>query len=64
MSGPDTSRPDPRQPRPGGRAERQARSSAARVYAVQALFQMEAEGTPSDWVAAEFETHRFGATID
>ena len=44
--------------------EKRRARSAARLYAVQALFQMEAAGTPSDRVAAEFETHRFGATID
>ena len=60
MSGPDTSRPDPRQPRPAGRAERQARSSAARVYAVQALFQMEAAGESADRVIAEFRQWRIG----
>lgn len=38
---------------------RRARS-AARLYAVQALFQMEAAGAPADRVAREFETHRFG----
>ena len=36
------------------------RKSAARLYAVQALFQMEAAGSPVDKVAREFETHRFG----
>ena len=38
--------------------------SAARLYAVQALFQMEASGQPSDKVIAEFEDLRFGAEID
>ena len=42
---------------------RQARS-AARLYAVQALFQMEATGQTLDTVAEEFETHRFGAAYD
>ena len=42
---------------------RQARS-AARLYAVQALFQMEASGQTVEGVVAEFETHRFGAVYD
>ena len=40
--------------------KRQARS-AARLYAVQALFQMEQSGTPTDTVKREFLEHRFGA---
>ncbi|MEM9709395.1 MAG: transcription antitermination factor NusB [Pseudomonadota bacterium] len=42
---------------------RQAKS-AARLYAVQALFQMEAAGQSADAVRTEFETHRFGAVYD
>ncbi len=38
--------------------------SAARLYAVQALFQMEAAGQTVEAVAREFETHRFGAAFD
>jgi transcription antitermination protein NusB len=38
--------------------------SAARFYAVQALFQMEASGQMVDQIIAEFETHRFGAVYD
>ena len=38
--------------------------SAARLYAVQALFQMEAADQGADAVQAEFETHRFGAQIE
>lgn len=38
--------------------------SAARLYAVQALFQMEASGQTVDGVMSEFEDHRFGATYD
>jgi N utilization substance protein B len=38
--------------------------SAARFYAVQALFQMEAADTDLDEVLEEFETHRMGAEID
>lgn len=37
--------------------------SAARLFAVQALFQMEASGSPLEVVSEEFENHRFGATI-
>jgi len=42
---------------------RQAKS-AARLYAVQALFQMEAAGQGLERVREEFETHRFGAVYD
>jgi N utilization substance protein B len=38
--------------------------SAARLYAVQALFQMEAAGQGVDRVRKEFEDHRFGATYE
>jgi N utilization substance protein B len=38
--------------------------SAARLYAVQALFQMEVSGQTIDAICREFETHRFGATYD
>ena len=38
--------------------------SAARLYAVQALFQMEAAGQSADRVQKEFEDHRFGAEFD
>lgn len=38
--------------------------SAARFYAVQALFQMEQTAQTSDQVVAEFLNHRFGATYD
>lgn len=44
--------------------ERRRRKSAARLYAVQALFQMEAAGQSVDKVRHEFETHRFGAIYD
>ncbi|MEM7439752.1 MAG: transcription antitermination factor NusB [Pseudomonadota bacterium] len=37
------------------------RKSAARLFAVQALFQMEAAGSGLEDVVAEFLTHRFGA---
>jgi transcription antitermination protein NusB len=38
--------------------------SAARFYAVQALFQMESSGQTVEGVTHEFETHRFGAIYD
>lgn len=38
--------------------------SAARFYAVQALFQMEAADAALEEVEREFETHRMGAEID
>ncbi len=38
--------------------------SAARLYAVQALFQMEAMGQTVDKVRVEFEDHRFGMVTD
>ena len=38
--------------------------SAARLYATQALFQMEASGQSVDGVMREFEDHRFGAVYD
>lgn len=45
-------------------AERHQMRSAARLYAVQALFQMEAAGQTAEKVAREFETHRFGAVYE
>lgn len=48
----------------GNSAERRQMKAAARLYAVQALFQMEASGQSVDRVAREFETHRFGAIYD
>ncbi|NRB00639.1 MAG: transcription antitermination factor NusB [Rhodobacteraceae bacterium] len=38
--------------------------SAARLYAVQALFQMETSGQTVEAVREEFETHRFGAVYE
>ncbi|OYU17334.1 MAG: transcription antitermination factor NusB [Rhodobacteraceae bacterium PARR1] len=38
--------------------------SAARLYAVQALFQMESSGQTVQAITREFESHRFGATYD
>lgn len=45
-------------------AEKRQMKSAARLYAVQALFQMEAAGQSVDSVGPEFETHRFGAIYE
>ena len=44
--------------------DKKAMRSAARLYAVQALFQMESSGQTVQAVSREFETHRFGATYD
>ena len=44
--------------------DRRQMRSAARLYAVQALFQMEQSDSSADRVRAEFETHRFGAVYD
>ncbi|WP_225030114.1 transcription antitermination factor NusB [Xinfangfangia pollutisoli] len=43
---------------------KQIAKSAARLYAVQALFQMEASGQTVGTVTREFVTHRFGATYE
>lgn len=45
-------------------SERRARSSAARLYAVQALFQMEVSGTSADRVQQEFRDHRIGIEVE
>jgi N utilization substance protein B len=49
---------------PDKRAEKRIAKSASRLYAVQALFQMEASGQTAEAVAREFEDHRFGAVYD
>lgn len=54
---------DPKPHKPTA-AEKRQRKSAARLYAVQALFQMEASGQAVDRVRSEFETHRFGAIYE
>jgi len=46
------------------REQKRQMKSAARLYAVQALFQMEASGQTLDAVQQEFETHRFGAVYE
>lgn len=47
-----------------GKTDRRQMRAAARLYAVQALFQMEVSGQTVEAVAREFETHRFGAVYD
>jgi N utilization substance protein B len=44
--------------------EKRQMKSAARLFAVQALFQMEASGASVRAVREEFESHRFGAEIE
>ena len=46
------------------KVDKRQMKSAARLYAVQALFQMEVSGQTVESVTREFETHRFGATYD
>ena len=59
----DPANPVPRPEGPTREQKRQMRS-AARLYSVQALFQMEASGQTLDAVRQEFETHRFGAVYE
>lgn len=47
-----------------GNEERRRLRSAARLFAVQALFQMEASDHTVDRVRREFESYRFGADIE
>ena len=44
--------------------ERRARKVAARFYAVQALFQMEASDVPIGEITRQFEAHRIGAETE
>lgn len=44
--------------------QRRKMKSASRLYAVQALFQMEHSGQTVEAVLHEFEAHRFGAHYD
>ncbi len=46
------------------KTDKKQMKSAARLYAVQALFQMEASGQTVEAVVREFETHRFGAIYE
>ena len=50
--------------RPDPKAEKRLARSAARLAAVQALFQMEVTGADYRRVQEEFETHRLGQTVD
>ena len=45
-------------------SDKRQMKSAARLYAVQALFQMEASGQAAPAVQKEFEDFRFGAEVD
>lgn len=58
MSTPDTP-PAPKRP-----SNRRALSAAARLYAVQALFQMEAASQSADRVRQEFQDWRIGAQYE
>ncbi len=49
---------------PDQRELKKQMKSASRLYAVQALFQMESSGQTVEDVVREFETHRFGAIYD
>jgi transcription antitermination protein NusB len=49
--------------KPSREAKRQMKS-ASRLFAVQALFQMEASDSDLEDVREQFETHRFGAVIE
>jgi len=49
--------------KPSSDVKRQMKS-ASRLYAVQALFQMEASDAGMDEVRRQFEDHRFGGEID
>ena len=46
------------------RNAKRRQKSASRLYAVQALFQMEASGSKLPEIKGEFETHRFGEDLD
>ena len=50
-------------PKGPSREEKRLMKSAARLYAVQALFQMEASGQTVEKVRVEFETYRFGEEV-
>ncbi len=54
----------PEEKRKAATAEKRKAKSASRLYAVQALYQMEMSGQTVEAVAREFEQHRFGMEID
>lgn len=51
-------------PRSTAAAAKKQMKSASRLYAVQALFQMEASGQTVESITREFESHRFGAVYE
>ena len=51
-------------PKPSGGPRQANRRGAARLAAVQALYQMDLGGVTLEEVIAEFETYRFGQEID
>ncbi len=55
---------DTENPPKSAKPDRRQMRSAARLYAVQALFQMEVSGQTVESVAREFESFRFGEVID
>ncbi|QPM90072.1 transcription antitermination factor NusB [Pseudooceanicola algae] len=55
---------EPQIPQPLSGNQKRKMRSASRLYAVQALFQMEASGQTVEKIQVEFEDHRFGATYD
>lgn len=59
-----TTEPSREERRKAAQAEKRQRKSAARLYAVQALYQMEIAGQTMERVAHEFENFRFGMTLD
>ncbi|EIE53156.1 antitermination protein NusB [Salipiger aestuarii] len=54
----------PDMPQPLSGNQKRKMKSASRLYAVQALYQMEAAGQTVERVQNEFIDHRFGAEID
>ncbi|MDT8327833.1 MAG: transcription antitermination factor NusB [Roseovarius sp.] len=56
--------PDPENNGPVSGNQKRKMRSAARLYAVQALFQMEHSNQTVDAVCTEFLEHRFGAEVD
>jgi N utilization substance protein B len=53
-----------RRPLPLRTQEKMRARSAARLHAVQALYQMEQSGQTAEAVCREFESHRFGTQLD
>ena len=45
-------------------SDKRQMKSAARLYAVQALFQMEATGQTFEAIETEFKDHRFGEVFE